>query len=204
MADTAQQRLATRRRDQILDAAAIVFAERGFHPTTIRDIARRAGIADGTIYNYFDSKAALLFGIFDRMGAAVRQEATPLTTGLAPRDFLRLTLAHPLKALSGDNLALFRIIVSEMMVNADLRARYNDEILGPTLAEAEALLRAQIVAWKLPLRPEDIGLTIRAVAGLIMGLLLTLALGDATLEARWDDLPDFIAGLIVAGLERSA
>ena len=37
------------RRNQILDAATKVFAEKGFHPTTIKDIATEAGIADGTI-----------------------------------------------------------------------------------------------------------------------------------------------------------
>ena len=50
MADThdpIQELLITTRRNQILDAATKVFAEKGFHPTTIKDIAREAGIADG-------------------------------------------------------------------------------------------------------------------------------------------------------------
>ncbi|MDX1990860.1 MAG: helix-turn-helix domain-containing protein [bacterium] len=67
MSDAIQQQLIAARRNQILDAAAVVFAEKGFHPTTIRDVAKQAGIADGTIYNYFDSKPALLLGIFERM-----------------------------------------------------------------------------------------------------------------------------------------
>ena len=46
-----------------LDAAAVVFARNGYHWTTIRDIARRADVADGTIYNYFDSKFDLLLAI---------------------------------------------------------------------------------------------------------------------------------------------
>src|SRR5215467_7095021 len=62
-----QELLITARRDQILDAATKVFAEKGFHPTTIKDIAREAGIADGTIYIYFENKTALMLGILDRM-----------------------------------------------------------------------------------------------------------------------------------------
>ncbi|MEM1022692.1 MAG: TetR/AcrR family transcriptional regulator [Myxococcota bacterium] len=53
------------RRKQILRAAAVVFAERGFHRTRVSDIARQAGIAHGLIYHYFDSKDDLLQSIFE-------------------------------------------------------------------------------------------------------------------------------------------
>jgi AcrR family transcriptional regulator len=64
--DPIQELLITARRNQILDAATKVFAEKGFHPTTIKDIAREAGIADGTIYNYFENKTAT---ILDGLGS---------------------------------------------------------------------------------------------------------------------------------------
>ena len=44
-----------------MDAALAVFRERGYEGTTIPAIARRAGIAQGTVYNYFPSKERLLF-----------------------------------------------------------------------------------------------------------------------------------------------
>lgn len=53
------------RRKQILKAAIEVFAERGFHRTRVSDIARRAGVAYGLIYHYFDSKDAVLSSVFD-------------------------------------------------------------------------------------------------------------------------------------------
>ena len=53
--DPIQELVTAARRKQILDAATQVFAEKGFHRATIKDIARVAGIADGTIYTYFDS-----------------------------------------------------------------------------------------------------------------------------------------------------
>src|SRR5688572_6793342 len=55
------------RHTHILDAAARVFAARGFHRTTIRDIAQAAGVADGTIYKHFANKNALLFSLLDRL-----------------------------------------------------------------------------------------------------------------------------------------
>jgi TetR/AcrR family fatty acid metabolism transcriptional regulator len=54
------------RRQQILDAAVIEIAQHGYYQTTIAMIARRAGVADGTIYLYFRSKQEILISIFDR------------------------------------------------------------------------------------------------------------------------------------------
>src|SRR5437773_7869061 len=67
MKDSIQEQLIAARRNQILDAATKVFGEKGFHQATIKDIAREAGIADGTIYNYFENKMALMLGILDRL-----------------------------------------------------------------------------------------------------------------------------------------
>jgi AcrR family transcriptional regulator len=54
---TAAAKLATRNR--ILEAARALFAERGFEAVTTRDIARAAGIASGTLFNYFSTKEAI-------------------------------------------------------------------------------------------------------------------------------------------------
>jgi TetR/AcrR family fatty acid metabolism transcriptional regulator len=49
----------------ILDGAVKVFAEKGFFNTTVAEVARAAGVADGTIYLYFKSKDDLLLSVFD-------------------------------------------------------------------------------------------------------------------------------------------
>lgn len=51
------------RREQILKAAEKIFAEKGFHETTISDIARGAGLSEPTLYEYFASKEEILFTI---------------------------------------------------------------------------------------------------------------------------------------------
>jgi AcrR family transcriptional regulator len=51
------------RRSEILRAAGEVFAQRGFHNTRISDIAGKAGVAQGTIYRFFDSKEELASGL---------------------------------------------------------------------------------------------------------------------------------------------
>ena len=57
--DPIKQQLVQARRNQILDAAARVFADKGYHRATTKRIARQAGVSEGTIYNYFDSKGDL-------------------------------------------------------------------------------------------------------------------------------------------------
>lgn len=54
------------KRERILDAAVVELARRGYHRTTVSNIARRAGVADGTIYLYFENKEAVLVSVFDR------------------------------------------------------------------------------------------------------------------------------------------
>src|SRR5918993_405073 len=54
------------KREAILRAGVKVFAAKGFFNSKVADIAREAGIADGTVYLYFKSKDEILHSIFDR------------------------------------------------------------------------------------------------------------------------------------------
>ncbi len=68
------------RRDAILDAATLVFAERGFFSAQVADVARRAGVAAGTVYLYFKSKDDLLISLFNRTMREALEEARNLLT----------------------------------------------------------------------------------------------------------------------------
>lgn len=54
------------RRTQILDAAIICFAKRGFHQTSMHDVSAEAGISVGLIYRYFANKEAVISAMADR------------------------------------------------------------------------------------------------------------------------------------------
>lgn len=58
-----KMRRVAERRAQIIEAAARVFAQKGFHQATTKEIAQEAGIAEGTIYLYFASKEDLLVAV---------------------------------------------------------------------------------------------------------------------------------------------
>jgi TetR/AcrR family transcriptional regulator, cholesterol catabolism regulator len=73
------------RRQQLLDAAAALFRERGFHVTSMRDIARAVGMLSGSIYYHFSSKEEMLLAVYEeglrhiaaRFDAAVAKETDP-------------------------------------------------------------------------------------------------------------------------------
>jgi TetR/AcrR family transcriptional regulator, repressor of fatR-cypB operon len=116
------------KRDVILDAALRCFVERGFHGTSMPDIAERAGIAAGTIYHYFPSKEALVNTLFrtwkaeiaQRVFAAFPQHAPPREQfaimwrtmadfALEHRDaFAFLELHHHTTYLDGESIAVDR------------------------------------------------------------------------------------------------
>jgi AcrR family transcriptional regulator len=62
----------SQRRDEIMAAAKEVFARKGFHDTTIADIAKQAGLAYGSIYWYFDSKDELFHALMAVEESALR------------------------------------------------------------------------------------------------------------------------------------
>lgn len=61
--ETANRRMREASREAILRGALEAFGEAGFHRTTVEEVARRADVSKGLIYNYFESKAALLEAI---------------------------------------------------------------------------------------------------------------------------------------------
>lgn len=66
-----------RTQQAILDAAALEFGERGFHEASISGITRRAGVALGSFYTYFDSKDAVFRALVRHMSGQVRDHVAP-------------------------------------------------------------------------------------------------------------------------------
>jgi TetR/AcrR family fatty acid metabolism transcriptional regulator len=83
--------------ERILDAASVEIARSGYFGTTVSAIARRAGVADGTIYLYFKSKESVLVSIFERAMQRIIDEARPIVSDPqlgAPAKLRRLVELH--------------------------------------------------------------------------------------------------------------
>ena len=197
--DPIQELLMTARRKQILDAACQVFAEKGFHRATIKDIARMAGIADGTIYTYFSSKTDVLLGVLNRLNESTeREQQFALGSEQDIRTFF-VTYLRQRMSLLWLNAEVFRAVLSEMLVNADLRELYYQQVLVPTfnIGEHSFLERNK----QGHLHQMDVALTVRAMAGMLLGLLTIQLLGDEVIATRWQELPEVLATLLFDGLK---
>ena len=50
------------------------------------------------------------------------------------------------------------------------------------------------------IKPINISLAMRAISGMVLGLIMEYIIGDKTLEKKWDELPDFVTDMILDGI----
>jgi AcrR family transcriptional regulator len=156
-------------REKILEAALRLFRKRGFDRTTMRDVAKAAGLAVGAAYYYFPSKDALVLAYYDKTQeahSALAREAMSKAEGASDR--LRAVLHTKFDTIERDRKllsALFRSIgdpASDVSIFASKTRRVRDESI--------ALFREALEPEKLP--PEIEGPVVLGFWSLSMGLML--------------------------------
>src|SRR5919107_1737290 len=91
------------KREAILKAATCVFAQNGYFNSKVSDIAKAAGVADGTVYLYFKSKEEILHSIFDRtMAEGIELAKEQLADCGTPQEKLRWLSKLHLERLGAD------------------------------------------------------------------------------------------------------
>ena len=166
------------KRDRILEAAVKVFARSGFHATRVSEVAKAAGVADGTIYLYFASKEQLLVSLFEdrveRLLAFMRVELPKKPNAPAK---LRAVIDMQLGLLEHE-----RELAEVITVILRQSTRLMKEFAAPRfLAYLDAI--AKIVSegqaagdFRRDVSPH---IAARAVIGALDGIALTWALGKA-------------------------
>ena len=123
------------RREQLLDVALHLFAEKGYHATSISDIIESAGVARGTFYNYFENKRQIFGRLLDNLFADVVSVAFPidvLSGEGVPAQVQRLMAGFCRKLLT--NLPMTRVLLEHAVGlddegNEQLKAFY-DRVYG--------------------------------------------------------------------------
>jgi AcrR family transcriptional regulator len=102
------------REEQVRAAALRLFKEKGYHATSMRDIANAVGINKGSLYSYIKSKEDLLIPVFERaMGVLVGQiEQITADPSLAPTERLKRAVHAHVTAVA-DNLDVLTVYLSE-------------------------------------------------------------------------------------------
>jgi AcrR family transcriptional regulator len=181
----AAENLAARdNREAILEAALTVFAEGGFHATSLDDIARSAGVTKGTLYWYFKRKEDLY--------AALGRRLSPLIGGIP--NLARLIDSPPEKMfplIAGAFLAsfenprtvqIFRLVLTEAPRDPET-ARQFGGVVGPVVQFLTDYVRRQVEMGRLrPVNPET-------AARLIIGPLMVYMMGRSLHMPMHDSLP---------------
>ncbi|HKP48038.1 MAG TPA: TetR/AcrR family transcriptional regulator [Pyrinomonadaceae bacterium] len=128
----------TDKRSAILRAAIRVFAGNGYFNSKVADIAREAGVADGTVYLYFKSKEEILHSIFDRsMGEAIADGRSRLSEVADPCERLR-RIAH----MHLDRLGADRELAIVFQVELRGSTKFMEEFSAAGFAEYLGLIRS--------------------------------------------------------------
>jgi AcrR family transcriptional regulator len=158
-------RRAERRRHQIIEAAARVFARKGFERATTREIALEADVSEGTIYNYFASKQQLLVELADmvqeELGAIVPTSELGTDMLAMVADALERVLA-----VIAEHAVVIRGLLTAMW---DRGYDFHGYLLPGAqklTARVEEFLRARVAAGAM--RPCDVHLVARMVTGMVI------------------------------------
>jgi len=142
------------RRQAILNAAMKVFAQRGYAAATIREIAREADIAQGTIYLYFPSKREILLAVYRSMILESLEEFMARPEKGDDRTFLRSLLVDRIRRFR-ENARAVRFAFTELPFHDELRERFYREIALEQLERIKAFLKERAAQGKFrPLRTE--------------------------------------------------
>jgi AcrR family transcriptional regulator len=104
-------------RQALYTTAIRLIGERGYEATTLRDVARRAGVSAGLLYRYFPSKRSVVLALYDELSDAFAKEAADMPAGKW-RDRFLYALETSLRAL-GPHRVTLRALVPVMVGDVD-------------------------------------------------------------------------------------
>ncbi|MFE1595082.1 TetR/AcrR family transcriptional regulator [Nocardia sp. NPDC058705] len=173
-----------RRRRQILDAAQLCFARKGFNATSMQDVFTESGMSAGAVYRYFASKDQIIWALVaptlgplrERLAAYIRTEQTP-----TPAEVIRM-LTREIVARSGPDgpLRLAPQVWALALVQPDAAAiPVRESIAGMRELWLEYAIRMRELGW-VP-DDTDADALAKAMFGLLPGFILQhLLLNDVT------------------------
>ena len=116
---------------KIIDAAVDVIAEKGFHQSQVAKIAKKAGVADGTIYLYFKNKEDLLVSLFrEKMGVFIEKIQEEISTKNTVREKLLAMVSMHFGQLAADKKLAIVTQLELRQTNKSLRLKVNEALKG--------------------------------------------------------------------------
>lgn len=137
-------------RSRLIEAGSSLFAERGYRGTSMRAVARQAGVSPAMVAYYFDGKAGLLDAVLDSVFAGLFAEIQKLAAG-TPGDGLSIErfIDVYLRALTSRPWIPHFIVREVLSENTPVRQRFIDSFASRAAAVVPVIFRQQIDAGVL-------------------------------------------------------
>lgn len=184
---------------KVLLAALTLFSKRGFHATTTAEIARTAGVSEGTIYRYFPSKKELLKQLLTPILMEIRSNFfDKLSFNLPFNEFISFVVRDRLIFIQ-DNVDLFRVLIQETMVDPEVLKSYRFILNADNgFYKKVEELQASYPEVNQSLTPQQI---IRIAIGPMLAFIAQIQITSSKLSVD-DDSLDFqlLCRQIIAGL----
>lgn len=187
----------TSKRERILRAAIDVFAKNGYFNAKVSEIAKAAGVADGTIYLYFDGKEDLLTTIFrEHTRGYLQSLERDLGNVRRPEEQLRIAIRHHLDTLGRDRALA---VVSQVELRHSLK--YMSLLSQSEVADYLNMIRKIVEhgqsegVFRRTLHPQ---LVAKSVFGILDEMVTSWILSEK--EYALADQADQVADLILTGL----
>ncbi len=195
-----RERINQERRQEVLNVAARLFADKGFHGTSMDDIARELGILKGSLYYWIDSKDALLTEILEGSVLETIVEAEEIVEREASAaDRLRALIhGHILSWVRNPNN--FWVYVSEWRwLNPPSQQRFRDE-RDRLEAIYKRTIREGIAAGEFAVSEEDVTVIVNLIFGAMNWFPRWYRPGG---RASHEDIADVLATLVLDGLRHA-
>lgn len=125
---------------QIIEAAVETIADNGYHASQVSKIAKKAGVADGTIYLYFKNKEDILVSVFEeKMGQFIEQIASSINDKQNADEKLRTLIEMHFLQLANDHHLAIVTQLELRQSNSALRMKIN-EVLKPYLVVIDDII----------------------------------------------------------------
>jgi TetR/AcrR family transcriptional regulator, regulator of cefoperazone and chloramphenicol sensitivity len=156
--------------EDLVAAAAVAFAEKGYEKATTRGIAEAAGCSEGLIQRYFNGKEGLLLAVLKRQGSAQRDRffERPLCASMA--DEAREMISHGM-AVFADRSERIRIVLSRVLLDRTFQADFQRI---STRQDVQRSLRQRLARYA-DAGMIDAGLDLDVVTELLLSLIFQLA-----------------------------
>ncbi|HZC52835.1 MAG TPA: TetR/AcrR family transcriptional regulator [Mycobacterium sp.] len=193
----------SQRRDQIMAAAKKVFARKGFHDTTIADIAKQAGLAYGSVYWYFDSKDELFHALMaveegalrGHLAAALAQTAENGTASEGDEAPLRTAVRATLEFFEADK-ATVKLLFRDAYALGDRFEKHLGGIYERFIDDIETFIVAAQRRGRVIAAPARmVAYTLAALVGQLAHRRLST--DDGVTAAQ---VADFVVALVLDGL----